>query len=175
MSDTFGAANDERVTYRLNQEMLLQGPFGGLGVSARFPIGERLGVVGRLGIAGLAAEVSNEMSGYATGERGGAAPLLVAHERTTVRRASLLVTPEVGFEASFGGVVLGAGLGATVSTIPGPTFGERRLYVLGISACALGAPSLGACAQDEDLTSGERSYGAFVTLVPQVSARYQFD
>ncbi len=175
VASTFGAANDLGVTYRLDQALLLDGPFGGLGASARFPVGERFGVVGRLGVAGLAARVSNGMSGEAIGEAGDPAPLTIGQERDEVRSASVLVMPEVGFEASFGGFVLGAGLGVFVSPLRGPTFGERRLLVTNVSACTLDATSAGACAPDSRVTSGERAYGVFVAFAPQISARYQFD
>ncbi|MDI1484058.1 serine/threonine-protein kinase [Polyangium sp. y55x31] len=46
--------------------------------------------------------------------------------------------------------------------------------VTDVSACALDAWSVGACAPDSNVTSGERAHGAFVVFVPQVSARHPF-
>lgn len=174
VASTYGAANDVDVTYRLDQKLLLSGPFGGIGLSARFPIKQRFSVVGRLGIVGLSADVSNTMNGVAIGT-GDPAELAIEQERSTVRTTSVLVTPEVTMEASFGGVVLGAGLGVWASTTPGPSYGERRLLPNDLSVCALGAESAGACAKESRVTSGERSNGAFAVFVPQISARYQFD
>jgi len=144
-------------------------------VSARVPIGTGFGVVGRLGVAGLAAAVSNEMSGTATGERGDTAPLVIGPEQRTVWSGSLLVVPEIGFEASFGGFVLGVGASAVVSTISGARFGARTLLPANASTCTLDASSVACAPQDSEMTSGERAHGPFVALVPQVSARYQFD
>lgn len=173
VANTYGAANDLAVTYSLDQKLALSGPFGGLGVSARFPITHRFSVVGRLGVAGLLADVSNTMSGDAAGT-GDPTELAIRQERTMVRTTSALVTPEVTMEASFGGVIFGAGLGAWVSTLPGPSFGERRLLPSNPGLCTLNAESGGACAPESRVTSGERSNGVFAVFVPQISARYAF-
>ncbi len=174
VASTYGAAKDLDVTYRLDQKLLLSGPFGGIGMSARFPMNERFSVIGRLGIAGLSADVSNTMSGQAMGT-GDPVQLAIGQERSMVRTTSVLVTPEVTMEAWFGGVVFGAGLGVWVSTMAGPSYGERRLLPSNPSLCAPSAESLAACAPESRATSGERSNGAFAVFVPQVSARYQFD
>ncbi|HRI79451.1 MAG TPA: hypothetical protein PLR06_07945, partial [Cyclobacteriaceae bacterium] len=174
VADKFGAAEEYDVTYRLHQKISLSGPFAGLGVSARFPFAQRFAVVGRFAIAGLSADVSNAMSGDAMATRSTAA-LVVGQEQPMVRTASLLVAPEVTMEATFGGVVLGAGLGVFVSTLPGASFGERRLLPINPALCTQAAESSAACAPESGVTSGERSNGAFAVFVPQISARYQFN
>jgi len=171
---TYGAAKDFDVMYCLEEKLLLSGPFGGIGMSARFPMTERFSVIGRLGIAGLSATVSNTMSGNAMGADS-MAELSIAQERKTVKTASLLVMPEVTMEASIGGVVFGAGFGVWVSTTAGSSYGERRILPSNPSLCALSAESSAACAPESRATSGERSNGAFAVFVPQISARYQFD
>lgn len=166
------AWNDSGFTYTLDVDRKLSGGFADVGGSVRYPFGNRIGVVGRFTIGGFFAGVTNEMNGLVSGKTGQQGYLEVQGFRPEIEGLSLYFRPELGLEVYALPFVLSVGVGAIIATSNGETFGQVRLRTVA-SACT--NPTLGACAPDLDVSTGNRGYGVFVAFVPQIGAKFQFD
>jgi hypothetical protein len=92
------------------------------------------------------------------------------------RSVDFVATPELGAEASWGSLRVGAGLGASFFLLDGPPLPHGDTLVTGATCPASAsrtAPPL-SCLQASRVTADERAHGRFFAWEPRLSAGWRF-
>jgi hypothetical protein len=97
-------------------------------------------------------------------------PAVVTGRDKVLPSTLVFFLPEVGVEAAWGGLRVGALLGVAVLASTGPRFGGRQA---GITPDCHAPGSVG-CAPNATVTGSERSYGPVQLWVPQLAVGYTF-
>lgn len=176
------------LTFDLKDTLRMSGPFFGLGASYRMPLDDRLSVLFRTTFGVFQARSVDPVSGAVCAEAG-----CVPSAKVTVRGSGQILTstsgfflPEVGLEASWGGLHVGASLGIFLLTAAGPSFIDRQTTVNrarctssaveGFVGCAPNR-SLGVVDPNDAVNHGqhELAYGQLALIwVPQIVVGYSF-
>jgi hypothetical protein len=155
--------------YRLKDDLALTGPFLSLGLGQRFPLGGTWEIWTALQAGAVAFAARDAVSG--TGAGGGVTrEVSLAGSGDTKRSLDVFVQPEAFFSVEAGPARLFAGLSVAFFLLEGPALDTGDLTVKGGSCTS---PTID-CAPGVDAAAGERSYGRFVALLPQLGARYDF-
>jgi hypothetical protein len=172
VASSFLAAGTKRaITYRLQDDLVVRGPFFGGSASVRAPANTRVGALARATVGAFITSSSDPITG--TASAGGTTSAIgVRGMNEGVFSAAPLVMPEVGVDVKVGPVSLAASLAMAFVLTPGPPFSHAAIEVS--PNCTAANPGAAGCAPSSAAVAGERAYGRFYLLVPQVAATYAF-
>lgn len=157
------------VSYSLEDDLWIGGPFAGAGLGYRLPFAEIFELRGHLLVGAHFAFASDTISGTVTD--GSETRSVTVESGEDASSANLFVMPEIHLGLRFGGLGVSLGLTAAVMALEGPELENGEVRVNG--TCDTAAPGVG-CAPGEGFVQGERAYDTHVVLVPSLSAGYIF-
>ncbi len=147
-------------TLALDDEVRVTGFWLAAGMSHRLRLGGGWSLRPRVSAGFLVAHSSDPLTGTAVLTGAGAPSSIVVAGGTTVTHSTpFFGTIEIGVERSFGSWRIGASIGTFVIPAPGP-------------ASAHGEIAVGGDKLTTNAFAGERTYGPFVVLMPQLSVSY---
>jgi hypothetical protein len=156
------------VSYDLEDTLRIRGPFVGAGASFRVPIDNQFSLLTRQTFGAWFAETSDTLSG-----RSGDAPLVIADAGESVSSTLLVVMPELGLQWHSDPWSVSATMSMLFAPLQGPDLphGEMGTTPERCTSADPGAPS---CAPHTNAIAGERAYGPFWMLMPQVGVTRRF-
>jgi hypothetical protein len=161
--------------YDLDDAPQMLGPYVSAGVALAVPVVRPVSILARASIGAVFGRFRDPITGGVS--RG--------DERTTVavegsgepaRSVDFVATPELGVEAAWGPVRVGAGLGASFFLLDGPRLPHGDTRVTGASCPATASrtsPPL-ACLQASRVVADERAAGRFLAWEPRLSVGWLF-
>lgn len=162
------------VTYQLEDDTLVHGPFVGAGVSYRGFVDdvERFHLLGRATIGVLIARATNPIEGTASTSNGETVPIILEERSQVQTSVAPFIMPEIGAGAALGPIELVLSLGIGIFPANGPTFERGRF----------GADTTGGSddplsvknSRESGLITTERAYSSFLLWVPQVAVQHTF-
>jgi hypothetical protein len=155
--------------YGLDHDMTVSSGFAGAGVGYRLPFAEVLELRAHLVLGALFGTWRDTVSG-AVAAGGATDPLLVEPPTVEKFAGTLLLLPELGLGARFGGVGVALGFAAGIVPLEGPSYPAAVSQPAGWASCA--ATPDPRCAPKREL--GGRTFGPMVLLVPEVGVSYIF-
>jgi hypothetical protein len=164
---------DAMVHFDFKDELRVRGPFLGMGVSYWIELGSRFGLIGRATVGLLSAQTIDPITGTAKTD-GDPVPVLVAGRSQVLLSQPAFIMPEVGVEARWGGLRVGALLGFVFLTSEGPIFNHDEVGLETRMCTDTTPPGSVGCVPNQSALSGERAYGSFMLWVPQVAVGYSF-
>ena len=147
-------------TLALDDEVRVSGFWLATGVSHRVSLGGGWNLLPRVSAGFLIAHSADPLTGTAVLSGANAPSTIVVAGGTTVTHSTpFFGTVEIGLERSIGSWRIGASIGTFFIPAPGPAsaHGEVAISDRGLSTNAI---------------AGERTYGPFVVLMPQLSVSY---
>ena len=153
--------------YELEDDVLLHGPVGGLGVGYRRAFG-RFELRAQLFAGAMFAFSRNRVRGDVS-ETDRTLPLVIERSGTVTTALNAFVMPALHLRTRVGGVELGLGLAVSAFLLNGPDHdhGDARpdstCTTAGTLDCALG----------QDLAD-RRAYGQFLVFIPSITAAHAF-
>jgi hypothetical protein len=169
---TFGGSAHASVTYQLDDHLTLTGPFVALGLSKRFPLGDRVSFVARIGFGALVAWARDPITGFAQGGRQ-TVTVKVLNSAQLLRHEDYFILPEIGSSVRLGRLDLGAFLAVGAFLTDGPGFDHPSIYQPKAS-CEPTNPGGAGCAQDSSVLHDEHAFGRFIAFIPRIDVRYSF-
>jgi hypothetical protein len=158
------------ITYALNDDVLIRGPFFGGSVGVRRTIRGPFALVARTTFAAWIATSTDPITGVEmAGGRSTSIGVTDMNERIT--SVALLVMPELGAEVKLGPVRLGASLALAFVPTPGPSFHHTNIEA---RECPPNDPGAVGCAPASRAVEGERAYARIVLFLPAIAATIVF-
>jgi PEGA domain len=160
-----------RVTYALEQEMLMGGFFGRAAAVAVMELGKKFGLRTSVG-AGLMRAVYEARSDGAAWTTG--APAAASGSGLEpISEMAPIVTTSISLERALGPVGISLGVSAWFFPTRGPTFSDAELAPTP-SGCEATSPDFIGCAPASGVLATEPVHGPFWLLSPELAARYRF-
>lgn len=163
---------DAEALYRLEDRLVVAGPHVSAGVGYRHALSELLELRSHLLVGAWFSRSRNDATGTATGG-GGTAPVSIENANQATGAVSLLITPAVALGVSLDGIRIGLGAALPIVATKGSALDNGEILVQGSDACGTN-PAHVTCAPGSEQTAGERAYGAFAIVQPEVTLGYMF-
>jgi hypothetical protein len=160
-----------RVTYALEQAMLMGGFYGRAAGVAAMNLGQKLALRTSVGVGLMKAAYQAQSDGAAwtTG-----APVAASGSGLgPISELAPVVTTSIALERAVGPVGISLGVSAWFFPRGGPTFSDAELAPAP-SGCQPSQPASIGCAPASDLLAREAVHGPFWLLSPELAARYRF-
>ena len=167
----FGDHDQYDVTYRLHDDVRVQGPFVEGGGSLRVPLGGRFAASARLSAGALVASSTDPIDGTAA-TTGPSVPVIVGDRNRTLHSAAFYFGPSVGLDARLGPVTAGVALAFMAFPVGGPAFAHEPFQATPNPTAS--QPGAVGNARGSDAIRGEPAYGAFSLWVPQLHVEHVF-
>lgn len=165
---------NEPADYTLVDDLVIRGPFAGVGVGYRLPIVASFDLSARVQMIGAFVGARDSVSGTGTTGDGRVLAVSTTNSGSVFRGIMLLAAPELTAELSFGALRLGLGVVVPISLIDGPVLSLGDTTVTDARKDANGFPTSIDKVKGQAFVSGVRAYSRFVTVVPQISLGYWF-
>jgi hypothetical protein len=156
------------ITYALKETIRLRGPMVAAGGSYRVPLHGGFSWIGRTAVGAWFGQSTDTISGSAGHDR-----LSIAGAGEPVSSTLLVVMPEVAIGWGRDSWMLHAGVSALFTPNRGPTLPHGEMGA-SPQTCTPANPGAPACAPHSTAIQGERAYGPFWVLLPQLSATRRF-
>ena len=155
--------------YELNHDLFLSGPLAGFGASYRHELSARWALIARAMVGGYFFGARDIVSGSVLAGSTSEGIVLSGHEQV-VRSFGLLLLPELGVHARFGGAHVGLTTAVAIFPLAGAEVADRTVHIP--NSCAPGAEA--GCTPTGAQLAGGHAHDLFWTVVPQVVAGYSF-
>lgn len=167
---TFGANGQHALTYRIEDNVLVRGPFITVAASYRLSMNDWLSLEGRAAFGVVFAAASDDLNATATA--GGTSAEIVVANRDLARAVTILVAPEIGAVADVGAVDLSLSLAVPIFPLVGPELTNGPIAPSGEPDP--NNPGAATNVPASTMTSGEKAWDTFVMFSPQVGVGYDF-
>ncbi len=155
--------------YELSHDVLLSGPVAGFGASYRHDLSDRWALVARAMVGGYFFGARDIVSGTVVSGSSSEGTVVSGHEQV-VRSFGLLLLPELGVQARFGGAHIGLIAAAAVFPLAGAEIAPRTVHIP--NSCTADGQA-GCTPTGAELTGGD-AHDLFWVVVPQLVAGYSF-
>jgi hypothetical protein len=167
---SFGASGQYPITYRIDDSVVVRGPYVAPSVSYRQPLLDWLSLEGRATLGVMFAAVSDDYDAQAVA--GQTTSGTIVAQRDLARTVTIFVAPEVGAVAEAGPIDIGLSLAVPIFPLEGPALDNGPIAPNTDPDDE--NPGAAGNAPVSTLTSGERAWDTFVMFSPQLSAGYTF-
>ncbi len=159
------------ITWTLDDAVRLKGALVGAGTSMAVPVMGDLWLRPRGSVGIMFAWVSDAVQGHAS-TGGEPSRAYIEGAGQAAQATTIFVMPEVQLEKRVGNWRFGAALAALWIPQRGPKLSFGRAVVP--PNCSRDNPSAVGCAENAQLLSSERAYGAFIAVMPRIGAQLLF-
>jgi hypothetical protein len=162
------------ITYALNDEIRLSGPFVAGGFGYELGLSPRLSLAGGVDLGVVFVHATDAITGTATAS-GESAAVFPSPAAASAQTAAFAVLPRLDLRLRFGQLRVGAGLGAAVFPFAGPRYDVKELDIVGYANCPRKTnPASVLCAGGDAAIANERAYGTFALFVPGLDVLWRF-
>ncbi len=156
------------VSYDLEETIRIRGPVVGAGASLRVPIDDEFSLLTRQTFGAWFAETSDTVTG-----RSGDVPLVIEDAGKSVSSTLLVVMPELGLQWQSAPWSISGTLSMLFAPLQGPDLPHGEMGTTP-ELCTSADPGAPSCAPHTNAIAGERAYGPFWMLMPQVGVSRRF-
>jgi hypothetical protein len=160
--------------FAVDDNVQLHGPFLAPGISFAKEVVPGWSVRTRAGAGVLIATSTDPLTVTASSTtQSGSVPVAVGAAGDQVSSTTFLTLLEAGIERTFGGARVGLGLlGFIAPAGNGPQFSHGSLRTNPVDQCAKAGPGSVWCTPESTVLGGERSYGPFLFVMPQLTVTW---